>query len=143
MSLEGEHSKDGGERLGFGMRLNNDINVDIESEQILIAFSNDNNEDNKNDADEGNHIVITPRKHSNMNNEIEGTNEYEWIQKSLEQCDKLDWQKYLNNFKKHKITDKRIKLFPFQHEIWKILLPEIGVRYEFIEMAKIKLQVLR
>merc|ERR1712113_877193 len=59
-------------------------------------------------------------------------NEYKWIENTLKKLDKSEWNRYLNNFKKNKITDLRLKHIAFDDkDVWKQLIPEIGVRYEF------------
>eukprot|EP01084_Bolivina_argentea_P064670 117914_1 len=56
---------------------------------------------------------------------------YKGIERILKKCDSDEWEQYLDNFKKHKVTDVRLKLINDDDEIWNILIPEYGVRIEF------------
>ena len=65
------------------------------------------------------------------------SDEYKWIENTLKQCDKDQWELYLEQFKKHKITDDRI-LYLKDEEDWEEILPEIGIRILFKEFHKEK-----
>ena len=74
------------------------------------------------------------------NNELsdmnEGNNEYQWIENALKKCDSIQWSMYLNKFKQEQITDTRIKLIPYDDNVWEKLLPKLGIRYEFKDLCK-------
>ena len=57
-------------------------------------------------------------------------NEYEWIESALKQCDEIEWMQYIDNFRKQKVTDCRLKHI-INDDILNQLIPEIGVRFEF------------
>ena len=62
--------------------------------------------------------------------------EYKEIMNILRQCDALEWKEYLQNFKNHKITDDRLSFMidKGNDKDWDKLIPELGVRYQFISI---------
>ena len=59
--------------------------------------------------------------------------DFKWIEETLQKCDGQEWQKYLYNFKKHKVTESR--LYSLSDKDWRELIPEIGIRNDFIQYA--------
>merc|ERR1712129_332584 len=62
--------------------------------------------------------------------ELESDSDYAKIKKVLMLCDKQDWAFYLNNFQRHKMTDKRLETY-IHDAIWEPLIPDLGVRLDF------------
>eukprot|EP01083_Nonionella_stella_P064790 169187_1 len=60
--------------------------------------------------------------------------EYFWIETALKTIDGRDWTMYLNRFKQNKVTTQRLNTLI--EEDFKELLPEIGVRRDFINLIK-------
>eukprot|EP01083_Nonionella_stella_P088313 246022_1 len=70
------------------------------------------------------------------NNTNDG-DEYKAIKAMLEACDAVLWKKYFINFEKEKINDSRLKFIAKKQDddpIWDKLIPEWGVKMEFIAM---------
>eukprot|EP01083_Nonionella_stella_P143855 447940_1 len=61
--------------------------------------------------------------------EMEGSQNYRCIEQWLKVCDDMDWEQYLNNFKRHKVNDYRLDRL--SEKDWKQLIPPIGTRNEF------------
>jgi len=51
---------------------------------------------------------------------------FEWIKKALQECDPETWQVHLDNFKRNKVSDRRLRFL--KDADWKELIPIIGVR---------------
>eukprot|EP01083_Nonionella_stella_P113977 336513_1 len=68
--------------------------------------------------------------------------EYLQIINSLRECDNTEWKMYLDNFKKHKIDDTRLKQYwsKYNDHVWQELIPEFGVRYQFKDLWGKKLK---
>ena len=54
----------------------------------------------------------------------------------LKQCDGARWEEYLDHFKREKVTDKALQFMECDanddaQQIWKGLLPQLGVRVMF------------
>ena len=70
----------------------------------------------------------------------EGINKYCKIENILKEIDEDEYKKYLTNFKKQKVDDDAVfgqNLFPSDHEIWKELMAEIGVRAKFLNAMQL------
>ena len=80
-------------------------------------------------------IIIFCMKSKRISNDT-CSNEYDWIEYALKQkeCAGNEWEKYLYDFKKHKLTES--KLIKLTENEWKELIPEIGVRIGFRELWK-------
>ena len=61
------------------------------------------------------------------NNNNEGTNKYEWIERTLKKYDS-EWDLCLTNFKQNKLTDKRLEYIP--DNMLNEMIPASAVRYE-------------
>eukprot|EP01083_Nonionella_stella_P300904 1029674_1 len=61
--------------------------------------------------------------------------EYEHIKRILQACDAADWNRYLENFQRQKMTDSRLKYIKNENDaLWDKLIPEWGVKLEFIDI---------
>ena len=60
--------------------------------------------------------------------------DFEIIENILKKCDKKDWEGYLDNFKKEKLSDRRLKRMRTSDKMWEKLIPEYGVRIEFKDL---------
>ena len=121
---------------------NNDETVyNTDKIEIENTVKDDDDNNNKGTIDEslyGNvQMVQLDALATSMSSQGENLDEYEEeknfkeIEKILKQCDDREWEKYLYNFKKEKMTDKRVKILGNGDEIWEDLIPEYGVRIEF------------
>ena len=54
------------------------------------------------------------------------SNAYQWIEKTLRECDPDMWHVYLDNFKRNKVSDDTLKFL--KDSDWKELIPVIGTR---------------
>eukprot|EP01084_Bolivina_argentea_P047512 87550_1 len=104
------------------------INNNITGEAMQHKIETDDTNYNM----EGNNVETNKHNKCGESNDFVG---YEWIKNTLSKIDEEDWEKYLNNFKKHKITDFRLKNFT-EEQHFKELIPEIGVRSEMIQIWK-------
>eukprot|EP01084_Bolivina_argentea_P056210 102907_1 len=107
----------------------NKYNYNVGDENIL--FEESKNENYITDNEDS--ICSMDQIQTTMGNE----NNYEWIENALKKCDNTEWYKYLHNFKKHKINEQRLKHLPNDDEdLWKEVIPEIGIRYQFKALWK-------
>lgn len=102
---------------------------------VNIINNNIENRINNNYEDEQKREYLDGHKrHLTGGNNMDIEDEYEWIELAFRTIDENDWKQYLNRFKKNKVTTQRLNSLITQDI--KELIPEIGIRREFITLLK-------
>eukprot|EP01084_Bolivina_argentea_P173122 299857_1 len=131
---------------------NTNIPMDDIDDTQNVSASSDIYEIHENQNEETNG-KNSKEKHEQDNdnevNQVEGPvnrgqadDEYVDIINVLRECDDVEWKRYLDNFKKNKSNDKRLKKYWLQYsdEEWQQLIPEFGLRYQFKDLWGEKLK---
>eukprot|EP01083_Nonionella_stella_P180914 646552_1 len=130
---------------------NRNIPLDDVDDNQNVSASSDMYEimDNQNDETKGRKSMVKHEPHNdNEVHEVEGPvnrgqsdGEYRDIIHVLRECNDVEWKRYLDNFKKHKSNDKRLKQYwsEYSDKEWQKLIPEFGLMYEFKDLWAIKL----
>jgi len=81
--------------------------------------------------------VTTPTPQSEGGEGVVNNDVFKVITDILQQCDENEWETYLQNFVREKLNDDTLQYVDLEEaEIWKQLLPHIGVRYKFMVLWK-------